>query len=740
MGRLLRDRWEGNAREAAMTPDDPLLARATPALAWVEEEDRREEADRAFQEAVDALAQALDRGEGDRHDLRDMAESVASLGRGFPPDLRKRLDDRLAELARAHRRRTVTMIASAAAVILVVGTTLFVVLSRSHRAGQLKRHVDEIARYLDDRDPEGAEVYRATLKDDALTSPEMAEVLARLAPALADEKRRKGEYRTWIKALDDVEATRPDPPNLAQIHDRMRSDLHDEVTVYNEALGHWNERFQERSRKEVEVFRGRIEDLRAAVEQLEARPRRLEDKDRLDKEVARLEDGLRRRLADAPPSLVSNEARKPANDLLARVGTVREGLVKLQVASKMEEELTRASVASRTDPGPYAAAAKNYADRFGATPRGAAIKAVLKDQPRWGGALAWSRAVRSWAEDSLLTVEGQAAEDRLKECEILLAAHPSMPDIGLASGYRDFLKAIVDRDGLPVRKGEPLRGVRVELKKVYREPMASKLMVVTLAKGSKRHYFYNKHVHLVTTRLYDCILDGGVNTKEIKITPAEIASEDAPTPQCAIAGLVNEREILAKKPWEQATLEILKALYQPDPRHPEFDAVYRYFLLQRTAELAAKGSSSMDEALRPLIQEMKSAVNVNGVVWMNPDDPGAKSTRARAADFLANLDGRFPFAKIEKAEADYRKTLLRSLKSRRGPIGWLALEGRVWQYRSTKPIPKDTVLWVVGPGGGTAAPATWKPIGLAREGTSAIQPPDPSGLVEGSLIFAEEGR
>ena len=105
-GRLVRQEWIALTASAPLGPADPIWERVQPPLNWLEEEDRHDELQRTYQEAMASLAQALDEpAHVPPAELERLAHAVLQHGQGMPEAMQQRYVSRLRSAQAAQARR-----------------------------------------------------------------------------------------------------------------------------------------------------------------------------------------------------------------------------------------------------------------------------------------------------------------------------------------------------------------------------------------------------------------------------------------------------------------------------------------------------------------------------------------------------------------------------------------------------------------------------------------------------------
>lgn len=130
--RELRDRWNQLAQEANLSPVDPMNRSVAPTFQWLTAQDRKETNIAAFQQAVNALEQALAR-DAPGPELEERYGELTSYRRAIPGGLQKRYDDRIESLqARSKRREHIILMATfSLGLIALLGFIIFLLTRKS---------------------------------------------------------------------------------------------------------------------------------------------------------------------------------------------------------------------------------------------------------------------------------------------------------------------------------------------------------------------------------------------------------------------------------------------------------------------------------------------------------------------------------------------------------------------------------------------------------------------------------
>ncbi len=207
--RQLRERWNFIAKDAELAEDDPILERAALAFEWLKEQDLREANERAFQDHLDELENALDK-RAERTVLDQAYHSAKQYGREIPPMLEGRYHTCIAdEENKRNRRRRVIAAGIVAASILLIAI-IFSSTYQSYQTKKLEEAVASLQKMLDGDQISEARTFLDNLseKDNRMASqPEIVSLRTKL---VAVEKKEQERARRFQQALQEAEAEAPE--------------------------------------------------------------------------------------------------------------------------------------------------------------------------------------------------------------------------------------------------------------------------------------------------------------------------------------------------------------------------------------------------------------------------------------------------------------------------------------------------------------------------------------------------
>jgi hypothetical protein len=729
--RSLRDRWDDQAPLAGVVDHDPLLEQVRPALVWVEEESQRQAADQAYERAVADLRAALERGETDPQTLTELGEALDASGRGTPQDLAAQLTPRLIELRKRRFRRNLTGGSIAAAVLLAALLSLYQLLSARTLASRSLQTADYVNGLLDNGELDGAQNWVKTLPPGIKTSPAMKEPLRRMETAREHSKQEEGRLAKWISMVKNLVADLPDPPPLKDEAGTITipRDLRPE---YDGTVRSHRRRYEQRREQSEREFLGEVDEILKSLAALETLARDSIHLPDLDRKAAQVQLALEPLLRTSDVKVKGVIPRAQA--LMDRLALVQKRRSEWLRQEDLQQKLTASSVMTSFNDASFTRVLQDFTKEFPEDEKGKDYKRVLDESPIWRGALAWAKLLEKWKRGHLLKLDAEAASARAEECRRILNDYPLFPDRDLADQYQKYLEAVARREGKGARASGKPGGVRAELEDVWGDPFATELYLVTRKADNKRYYFKEPADPKPTGLQCKCIVDVDPNSpKHLRVLLFPDATIEPPerAPQWDIALKVSNPQFL-EKGWEAASLEILRDLCD---RKKKFNAVYRFYLLKATAELAAEGSLALEKALQPLLKAL-GRVDINTKVkWMNPDDEPANRERRNAESALEQLPS---LAAVDEQVRTFHRELTAKLTRVRIPVGRLVRDRTTaWRFGEGRPVSPGTKLWIASPVEG--GPSVWQDVGTTRAQNTHLNGGSAGARawIEGRPVFAD---
>jgi hypothetical protein len=730
-GRSARNEWVALTASAPLDPSDPISERVGPALSWLDDEDRRDAADRDHGASLDSLVKALDEpGFIPPAELERLGQAVLSHGRGMPEAHQQRFLSRLRASETARSRRLRLIISGAAAGIMLTTGLVFALVRGQLRAGEASQAAVSITDLIELGEFDRAGEFIKTLETadpGLLAYPPMIDARQRFEAAQARESQRQLQFDKALREAEQAPLATPDSKALEGARSLARRET--EKQAIDQLVEHRRASLQtERARQEM-ALRPRIEEMRQAVYEIE---RRLESP---PVEEARIQESIstmQRTLVDMAPqvALTGDELKGLAQDLGQMLEGSRNRLGRVHRQSQILEEITTAIAYSPADPrdtvGPFTQALQAYIQADPTSARSRALQDVLKERPLWESLDAWSRVSTGWKLDPS-GLGHQEAKTRAALCAQFLSQHRAFPNADAVARYGRFAEAIGRRT--PGVENNPQSTLRRLLSDILVDHVWMVSANIREADGRiqvRRYYTKERPAENGGLVRFMSLISFSGKEQARAITREMVASVGV-SPQSKIAAafkpiLADESKLVQ---WERVMRDLCARILD----EPDIDPILQVALLRRVLDSAVEGSEPLKEALGPMKTRFDAAqVDIN-VPWMSPETDNLERNHAMAAQVIDLLRRLLPPAKAidtlrDKVEHDVLQTY--------PTVGWLAKDRDDWRVRTGGTVPKQGDLWVVLPSDKTGR---LKKVGKLDGGKPAIDVRDSTTLAEGRPVF-----
>jgi hypothetical protein len=730
-GRIARQEWIAQIATSPLEPDDPIWNEVGPAMRWLESEDRRVEADRDYEAALNALVEALDDPRFiPLADLEDLGHKVLGHGQGMPEGLQIRYVSRLkaAETAQTRRFRLIA-IASAASLILA-GSLVFYLVRSNVRAGEADQAATALTDMLELARLEQATEFLEKLEkaDPGLLSyPLLIEARQRYQAAHEKEVDRTLQFDKVMREAERAPLSRTEPMGLEIARTLARRET--EKQAIASLIQRRQAALQAEHDKQAILLRPRLDTISRELHQIGQRL----DSGPLDKiQVIDMISNSQRALSDlaSDVALADEELQSLARNLGQSLESARNRFEKIQRQSGHLEEITAVVAYSSTgQPASFDRFASRIQDYIEAHPeddRSKAFKETLNERPAWKAVEAWNRLVVEWKE----VRDGptpQVAKLQADLCARFLAQYPGFPAADDLAIYRKYAEAITRRapaaDGLVSKLQRLLSDILVD--HIWMISVTDKDTNGRLVKSN--YYATNAPVEQGPLLRFDSIIafNGKNLTRAIakdRITYCDLS------PQSRIA---SEFKPIFADPSKLARWEtVMTNLIQRILAEPDIDPILQVALLKKVVELATAGS----EPLRREMEAFKSQLELNpldiNVTWMNPEASRLDRTRIEADRLVHALRTRIPDVKrVTAALAQIERSVRKTYRT----VGWQTKDGGDWRVRTGATVPDQGELWVIIPAANPLMEL--RKMGSIGAGKPSIDARDLSTMAEGRPVF-----
>ena len=729
LARQMREAWIANAKVVQLAEHDELAEQAAPILEWVQDEDRKEAAEKAYRSAVLDLEQALDQNSITSIELQRFGQALEKCGRGIPEAVRTRYRHRLATLDLGESRRNLAKIGSTICAVLTVVAVICVAVYFSTEAEKSRRILAAASGLIEQHKLDEA---RKLLEEhpQRLLSEEGLALQSKLATATQAEHDRQVSWNAALERATDAADLAATAVALEQARALARTT--DEKVAVSKLEADWTKRRNADIAQSEQQFRTTLTTTTANLRTLDG----LLSLPDSDSEIRKLMGRVQTDLTElhALESKVAPELASQATLLESRFGGFRKTHTEIVKKNVLLDRLAvLVQVAPQTSPSDsrlteYSDVLTQFATAFPRDPRVAGfqvggsaviIKSVLT---RHKLAAVWQQV---WPPDS------HEVESRQLACAAFLAEFPTSPDRDVIGRYRAYLKSLHWRkEGAEDSK----KSVQKRMKDLFKGHLINNGHFLK-GKDGKDYYLEEKADYANRTSPFQIKYLVGFNgeAKTSKLFEAEqfVEKKTADPPQKAIADVVIDTvsDVEAEK-WDaylntQAVL-LLKA--------DKVNAFLRYFLVLKLLEFASAGNSLLALELQTTLNDLNDDPPDMSVSWMDPLNTAAKDARNRAETLLKRLSTSRLDEAWKRAAAAQDKLSV-ELVRHTAPVGWLErTPDRRWILR-TKWVSekKHSLLVSVTAEDGMKS---WNQVGVVQSGNADWNLSVVGSLAEGTVVFA----
>jgi len=736
-----RRRFLDYSSAIGLAGDDELAQQAEPALAWLEEQDRRAARDEEQADALVELEQALDDASPSLEKLERLRVLASTDGLPLPGEIDGRYQGVTRRLRKSARLRLASISLASIAVLLGVGALVIYLISSYQRESDKALYANEVEQLVaagsfaaarevlaqrTELEPEGESSTTLELKD-LIEKSELAEAL------------RKMQLE---EAFEQIAAdTSPEEVESARAKARSLSNKPAEVARIQKRFADVQAAWKERKETALREFTDRLTALDPKT--------RLDRIDLLLKENLDVAAAEHRVFRDA--LLALSELAQPGSkqermlsDHRTRLDGLSTELTRSQVEAREEKELREreASWKSRLtkavgDPVEYGKALEGYLEAFPweGFPHTRELSRVLEERASWEVAVRAGKLMDGWKRSKHVFPIERLAAQRKRDCEKLLEARPESCESVFLSEYRDACDAILARtSGVDTYK-KRLRDLlqHRDLFDVWLVRVKERDEAVNYYALGKPETFAAKREGIeVNFRRFKGIFGPGLKDTALKSFPVGELESVELSPQSRWAK--GARQLVAdmtEEKWEETLITILRSLRS----ETRVDPILRVILLKYFVQFAMRSSFPLKKHLLPFWEGplVESTINTN-VAWQDPRNSSVRMTRKKALELLETLPS------LKSLSEDVAREIRRFeslVDARRTWVGRLAKDpAGAWScsLRSgLKAIEADVSLWVVVPAG---TRDTWRRIGELSDGVSRLRENlDERDLVLGRPVF-----
>ncbi|MFM7055994.1 MAG: hypothetical protein ACKO2P_03625 [Planctomycetota bacterium] len=649
----------------SIAPGHALLEIAAPALIWLSDERRKEQAEQTHFAAVRELESQLD-GRTTLQNLERLYHQATCAGYLLPPALQSRLVERRDQLTRdLHWKRSLAATAVIITLLLLAGGIGWMIqISNTNRT--IARHAEQLGQLLATAATSGelapTEAYLQDLRSSSpeiLLAPQLRARVSEFESLLSSERGRQQRLQQLGQSITDVVNGQPDLQQLTAAEstaDELRRLTRSESeraehtrllrlistrrtaiqTTLDDAFSSDLKRLSDQVAQISADNLAEFDSTISALTALNSRPDISQNLKALSNTLLQKVQGDRRLAADA---LKTAADLQRITDAVGRVQTYEQALEQF----------------IRNDPG---------------RARSAAFRKLLQDELSvWQAAELWKPLRQSLLQADLRRLAGVEAGQLLQRCQDYQKQFGPQGDDLLQSQLLRAVKKIAARDAVAGRS------FRDRVLAIFSSPLIGRTWLVeTQGRGN---YFCSRPPQVngtstVTVEYY--ISTSGTQTKTTSLRYTDVPAAAIKTtadewlsPQSRLLTTV-EQKLPA---WQQLSFEAGAAACIREILAAEtVDPILRFFLLEDALRMATDGSEFFQQRCKA-VQDQLAAAQVSRLVnYAAPDDTRAETVRFTAKRELERSSDALAAA-VESAEADVALPATAGLPPELYWVGWL---------------------------------------------------------------------
>ena len=648
-----------------ITPGNALLDIAAPALNWLADERRKEQAEQEHHSAVHELESQLD-GRTTLQTLERLYHQATRSGYLLPPALQARLVERRDQLLRDLRWKRSLAATAVILALLLLAAGIGWMIHLANRNRTVARHAEQLGHLLTAASTSGelapTESYITDLRTsspDLLQTPQLRARISEFESLLASERGRQQRLTQLGQSITDILEAQPDLQQLAtaettatEIRSLLRSES--ERAEHARLLRLISARRVTIQTTVDDAFNAELQRLSARIEQLPA-----DNLAEYDTAISALTA-----LNNRPD--VSQNLKALSNTLLQKVqGDRRLAAESLKTAADLQR-ITDAVGRVAT----YEQALTQFVRNDPGRARSADFQKLLQDElPVWQAAELWKPLRQSLLQADLRRITAADASRLVLRSQDYQKQFGPFGDQLQQSQLVRALKKIAARDAAPGRS------FRDRVLAIFSSPLIGRTWLVeTQGRGN---YFCSKPPQIngtstVTVEYY--ISTSGTQTKTTNLRYTDVpaaSSKTAPdewlSPQSRLLSTVEQK----LPDWQQLSFETAAAACIREILAADtVDPILRFFLLEDALRMATDGSDFMQQRCK-MIQDQLAAAQISRLVnWASPEDARAEDARFAARRELERCTTALSTA-LAAAETDVAQPATAELPPELYWVGWL---------------------------------------------------------------------
>ncbi len=715
-------RWDKLMATAQLAQDDPLVARAAPAIHWLNRllEQRRQQDEYAG--AIAQLEDSLDR-DADRRTLERAYQAMHRLDAELPELLERRYVERIRSLDAADKRRFVLLLSGVIGALAIAASVTLWIILRTHHENQVASSTAAMSKLVESGNLVEARKYAdsiAVQSKSIAVRPVFIEQVTRLEGLEREEKVRTERFLELLSRLEQMDDNAPERSLLSEAEKLAKTDTETAKVAAIRARVRSADVVRQ---KEIDTqFDKRYRELLASVAEMGGQLERGTPVD--TKVLSELRQAIQR-LGDteSKPSIALSSQVEPLLAKAAVLTRVNNDLISLrQTLDGLSSKIGK--------PQEFGAGLSELAKNHAAM---ASFKLVAEEANLWSGAQAWHQLVHDFAVMKLLAMGPKEAAAILARADALAKDHPMISEPPFFVTKRGLLEGISKRESSEGQLQLDL------LQRSFEGRIMTGLWLVKgirfSPKGSEERFYTDADpippgvatearlaIHVINS------LDLAAGN-DVRLDREGLIAKPAPQVQLS-KDVIAIIQVAKKGDWDTSMLEILTVLLSS--KYEDLDPLLRFITFSRVLEVGRDGSHAIKVAFEPIWQIVQDANVDSSANWLIWNEKQAASSRAEATTSFKAILARFPEAKERFA----KQLELDRIPIEPAPkwIGWIRPDGKQLRVDPGRNPPIDGKLFVLAP---PTAPANekaeWIPVGESKSGAMTLQPS--TSLAAGRPIF-----
>jgi hypothetical protein len=719
--RTLIDQWASVEAETGIAPPADCAQQVAAVRSWLDELQSLRDEEDAFNEACDALEEAIDENK-ELGLLEKLAATILRFDRGMPELLAARFSSRSQELKRLARRKFTFALTSTVVGLLLMAAGIATLLVWRGRVQEREGWHAQILKALDANKLDMAGDLIKSLeasKPQLLNAPQISDLHSRYRQMVSDEAKREARFKATIAALTEAWSHSQDIAAARKQLEKAEADArtYDEKNLVED----WRQNIQTYEAAQIakleKYYEEKLKNLQIAYDDFN------EAQNQSSKHVNYLADKCLAAAAeltqakDVPPSIRAKaEAIEGATRRVSR-----QYANQLAQARRAQQALLAIRNSSQDSSG-LAKLLRDFSTEHPTHPLAKDFVRAAKMELQWQGVLEWNVMVLGWKHSAEVS-EDKTAEVRLVALNKFLNSFPNSAYHSPANFYKAYLEKAkqVLSDGLP-----GLTTTRT----MFSGRLFDTMLHSVRTNDGKRYYYLAQRIEkpFPDTGRIDYMLNRRLDTRSINLLPDNLAQKADQAPHVAF-GSDALKLIRGYKGDGWATLYLRlaeKARIQRDVDGILQASLVKMFL--RQARMCTPWHvDQIDKVLSRMDKEVPDFRL--DVEWINPNDEDAKRFRTPARNAVAGLDS---FKQIiDNIETEIKR--LPSLVRSHAPVGVLLDRQELSNLSLGR---ADGDLFVIIPSGQRSHALLQ--IGSIREGKPTINQNTIRTVPLGSIVFILE--